>query len=95
MPPFNFFLFLLQQRKIFVGGLSMSTTTEGLTAHFEQYGKLDDSIVMRDGATRKSRGFGFVTYTPDTPMDVVERVLQESHTLDGKQVCASGTIAIF
>ena len=70
----------------------MSTTTDGLTAHFEQYGKLEDSIVMRDGSTKKSRGFGFVTYTPDTPMNVVESVLQEIHTLDGKKVRSQGTI---
>ena len=50
-------------RKVFVGGLSYQTDDEGLKAHFSQFGTLVDSIVMKFRDTRRSRGFGFVTYS--------------------------------
>ncbi|MEM6998064.1 MAG: RNA-binding protein [Patescibacteria group bacterium] len=47
--------------KLFVGGLPFATTTEELTAHFAQFGTVEDAIVMVDRETGRSRGFGFVT----------------------------------
>jgi RNA recognition motif-containing protein len=46
--------------KLFVGGLSFSTTNEGLRAAFARYGEVASAIVMTDRATGRSRGFGFV-----------------------------------
>jgi RNA recognition motif-containing protein len=46
--------------KLFVGGLSFSTTNEGLRAAFARYGEVVSAIVMTDRATGRSRGFGFV-----------------------------------
>jgi RNA recognition motif-containing protein len=51
-----------QFRKMFIGGLSMQTTDETLRAFYSQFGELVDCIVMRDSATKKSRGFGFVSF---------------------------------
>jgi RNA recognition motif-containing protein len=42
--------------------LSWSTTEETLRKVFEEYGKVLDAAVMRDRDTRRSRGFGFVTF---------------------------------
>lgn len=48
--------------RLFVGGLSYDTTVEGLTDHVEKYGyRVEDTHIMTDRETRKSRGFGFVT----------------------------------
>jgi RNA recognition motif-containing protein len=33
-----------------------------LRNYFQPFGKLDDYVVMLDRDTRKSRGFGFVTF---------------------------------
>jgi len=41
------------KRKLFIGGLSSSTTTESLAAYFRQYGEVIDCIVMSDPATKK------------------------------------------
>ena len=40
-------------------------------------------VVMRDRATGRPRGFGFVTYRDP---GVVERVVREVHIVDGRQV---------
>ncbi|KAB0360333.1 hypothetical protein FD754_004489 [Muntiacus muntjak] len=52
-----------QLRKLFIGGLSFETTDESLRSHFEQWGTLPDCVVMKNPNTKRSRGFGFVTYT--------------------------------
>lgn len=50
-------------RKIFVGGLPPGVTDEVLRQHFEQCGEVDDAVVMMDHHSKRSRGFGFVTFT--------------------------------
>ena len=44
---------------------------------------LPAQVVMRDRATGRPRGFGFVTYRDP---GVVERVVREVHIVDGRQV---------
>lgn len=51
-----------QFRKLFIGGLSLNTTDESLRDFYGQWGTIVDCIVMRDSMTKKSRGFGFVTF---------------------------------
>lgn len=47
-------------KKLFVGNLSFSTTSEDLKAYFEQKGACEEATVIVDRATGRSRGFGFV-----------------------------------
>jgi len=70
--------------KMFVGGLSWQTTPEGLREYFGKYGEISECMVMRDPITKRSRGFGFVTYTnPDS----VDKVLANGpHELDSKLI---------
>ncbi|XP_052242116.1 RNA-binding protein Musashi homolog 2-like isoform X3 [Dreissena polymorpha] len=70
--------------KMFIGGLSWQTTAEKLKEHFGNYGEIKESMVMKDPTTKRSRGFGFVTYkNPDS----VDKCLENGpHILDGKQV---------
>ncbi|XVF55323.1 hypothetical protein PTKIN_Ptkin06aG0027900 [Pterospermum kingtungense] len=44
-------------------GLSRETTDEQLTEAFNPFGQLVEAKVIRDRATGRSKGFGFVTYT--------------------------------
>jgi hypothetical protein len=46
--------------KLFVGGLSFSTSTDGLRAAFARFGEVQSAAVMTDRETGRSRGFGFV-----------------------------------
>ena len=62
----------------------METTNETLKDYFCVYGGILDAIVMRDGATKKSRGFGFVTFSD--PESVEECLGAKPHVLDSKEV---------
>ncbi|XP_039613644.1 heterogeneous nuclear ribonucleoprotein A3 isoform X3 [Polypterus senegalus] len=73
-----------QLRKLFIGGLSFETTDESLRAHFEQWGKLTDCVVMRDPQTKRSRGFGFVTYSCVQEVDAA--MTARPHKVDGRVV---------
>ncbi len=46
--------------KLYVGGLSYSTTEEQLTAMFAEHGKVLSAKIITDRDTGNSKGFGFV-----------------------------------
>uniref|UniRef100_A0A914YJ72 RRM domain-containing protein n=1 Tax=Panagrolaimus superbus TaxID=310955 RepID=A0A914YJ72_9BILA len=77
-----------QYRKLFVGGLSLQMTEEDLRAFYSQYGNITDCVVMKDPHTRRSRGFGFVTFTSmdeiDKAMNARPHVIQDK-TIDPKR----------
>eukprot|EP00118_Oscarella_pearsei_P004244 m.17808 g.17808 ORF g.17808 m.17808 type:complete len:662 (+) comp27557_c0_seq1:42-2027(+) len=58
-------------RKIFIGGLDRETTNETLRPPFEPFGEIVDCVVIREGKTHGSRGFGFVTYATSSAVDDV------------------------
>ena len=47
--------------KIFVGGLPYHTTDDTLRRFFEQFGEIDEAVVITDRQTGKSKGYGFVS----------------------------------
>ncbi|KAA0184209.1 RNA-binding protein Musashi [Fasciolopsis buskii] len=70
--------------KMFIGGLSPTTTSEGLRDYFQNYGEIKEFMIMRDPLTKRSRGFGFVTFSD--PL-CVEKVLEAApHILDSKKI---------
>jgi len=70
--------------KMFVGGLSWQTTPESVREYFSQFGDVAEVMVMKDPATRRSRGFGFITFTS---AQSVNKVLSyPAHQLDGKLI---------
>ncbi len=70
--------------KLFVGGLNVQTTNDGLRAHFEQYGKLTDCVVVQNDQLQRSRCFGFVTYSTGEEADAA--MAARPHVVDGKTV---------
>ncbi|XP_073533987.1 heterogeneous nuclear ribonucleoproteins A2/B1 isoform X6 [Phyllobates terribilis] len=73
-----------QFRKLFIGGLSFETTEESLRKYYEQWGKLTDCVVMRDPASKRSRGFGFVTFSSMNEVDA--SMSSRPHSIDGRVV---------
>ncbi len=70
---------------MFCGGLHKETTSQSLREYFVEFGEVEEAIVMIDGVTKESRGFGFVTFAS---VEDMKNCLQNSpHTIDKKQVC--------
>ncbi|XP_046967337.1 heterogeneous nuclear ribonucleoprotein A1-like isoform X2 [Vanessa cardui] len=71
-------------RKIFVGGLDYRTTDASLKKFYEQWGEIVDVVVMKDPQTKRSRGFGFITYSQAHMVDDAQR--NRPHKIDGRIV---------
>uniref|UniRef100_A0A8C5ZMU3 Heterogeneous nuclear ribonucleoprotein A3 n=1 Tax=Marmota marmota marmota TaxID=9994 RepID=A0A8C5ZMU3_MARMA len=71
-------------RKLFIGGLSFETTDDSLREHFEKWGTLTDCVVMREPQTKRSRDFGFVTYSCVEQVDAA--MCAWPHKVDGHVV---------
>ncbi|CEJ88469.1 Putative RNA recognition protein, RNP-1 [[Torrubiella] hemipterigena] len=66
---------------MFIGGLNWETTDQSLREYFENFGEVVECTVMRDGATGRSRGFGFLTFKDAKTVNIV---MVKEHFLDGK-----------
>ena len=54
-----------------------------LKEYFGAFGDVVEAVIMKDRATGRARGFGFVEFSDPS---LVERVLMEKHTIDGRLV---------
>ena len=61
---------------------------ESLKDYFSQFGEVSECTVMRDSASGRSRGFGFLTFKDPK---CVNTVMVKEHHLDGKivSVCSN------
>mmetsp|Transcript_830 Transcript_830/g.2508 ORF Transcript_830/g.2508 Transcript_830/m.2508 type:complete len:583 (+) Transcript_830:851-2599(+) len=68
-------------KKIFVGGLAPTVDEKAFREYFEQYGEVEDAVVMYDPHSSRPRGFGFVTFGSVESVDHVflRGVMQELH----------------
>jgi heterogeneous nuclear ribonucleoprotein A1/A3 len=71
-------------RKLFIGGLSLATTDESLSQFYSQFGEILDCVVMREPQTKKSRGFGFISFGSKEEVD--KAMDARPHEIDGKTV---------
>jgi RNA recognition motif-containing protein len=75
-------------RKLFVGNLSFSTEENTLQDLFAQAGQVESVRVMRDQATGRSRGFGFVEMaTEDDARAAIEKFNETE--LDGRRLAVN------
>lgn len=57
---------------------------EKLKKYFSAYGDVQDAVVMKDPVSKRSRGFGFITFFD---VDSVDNVLEnEPHNIDFRKV---------
>ena len=66
--------------KLYVGGLSYSTTSETLREYFAQCGTVESASVVTDKFSGQSRGFGFVE------MSTAEEAQRAIAELNGKDL---------
>jgi cold-inducible RNA-binding protein len=75
-------------RKLFVGNLSFSTEESTLQDLFAQAGPVDSVRVMRDQATGRSRGFGFVEMATEEAAQAAIDKFNETE-LDGRRIAVN------
>lgn len=71
-------------RKLFIGGLDYRTTDDSLKEFFGKWGDIVDVVVMKDPMTKRSRGFGFITYSKSSMVD--DAMSNRPHRIDNRQV---------
>lgn len=72
-------------RKLYVGGLSFSTTEDQIREEFAKFGAVQSVTVIRDRDSDRSRGFGFVEMSSDSEADEAIKALNGT-MLDGRQI---------
>ncbi|KAI8016955.1 Heterogeneous nuclear ribonucleoprotein 1 [Camellia lanceoleosa] len=75
--------------KLFIGGISWDTDENRLKEYFGSYGEVVEAVIMRDRATGRARGFGFIVFTD---LAAAERVVMEKHMIDGRTVEAKKAV---
>ena len=71
--------------KLYVGGLSYSTTSEGLREFFAQSGNVVSATVITDRFSGQSRGFGFVEMaTAEEAQNAISQL--NGRELDGRRI---------
>jgi cold-inducible RNA-binding protein len=72
-------------RRLYVGNLPYKATDEDLMTLFSSVGDVASARVMRDMATGRARGFGFVEMTTDeAAQKAIEKLHQ--HEMDGRAI---------
>ncbi|GLI76900.1 hypothetical protein PoHVEF18_005178 [Penicillium ochrochloron] len=71
--------------KLFVHGLSWHTNDDTLREGFQQFGEIQEAIVVKDRATLRSRGFGFVRFATDAEADAAMSAMNNQE-FDGRVI---------
>eukprot|EP00891_Asterochloris_glomerata_P005238 jgi/Astpho2/5238/gw1.00074.94.1_t len=68
-------------RKVFVGGLPPSVDETAFRKYFEQFGAVEEAVVMYDHDNKRPRGFGFISFFAEESVDKVFRsgIMQQLH----------------
>lgn len=72
-------------QKLYVGGLAWATDDQSLREAFAEFGNVEDSIVIKDRESGRSRGFGFVTFSSVEEADAAVAGMH-NQDLDGRQI---------
>ncbi|GKV18391.1 hypothetical protein SLEP1_g28786 [Rubroshorea leprosula] len=75
--------------KLFIGGISWDTNEERLKEYFSSFGEVVEAVIMKDRATGRARGFGFIVFSDPA---VAEKVIKEKHNIDGRMVEAKKAV---
>ena len=70
---------------LYVSNLSYNTEEQDLESKFQQFGTIRSIKIIKDSNTRKSRGFGFVTF--EEPKDAEKAIEKLNSTdIDGREI---------
>ncbi|KAL9261170.1 Heterogeneous nuclear ribonucleoprotein 1-like protein [Drosera capensis] len=69
------------EKKLVVLGIPWDVDSDGLKEYMSRFGEIEDCIVMKERATGRSRGFGYVTFAS---VEVAKKALSSEHTLGNR-----------
>ncbi|MBW3538417.1 RNA-binding protein [Candidatus Parcubacteria bacterium] len=72
-------------KKLFVGNLSYSVTSDNLRELFEGFGQVDSATVITDRDSGRSKGFGFVEMANDEEAEAAIKQL-DGNEQDGRRL---------
>ncbi len=72
-------------KKLYVGGISYSTSNDGLKAAFAKAGAVTSATIIMDKMTGRSKGFGFVEMSNDAEADSAI-AMWNGQDLDGRKL---------
>ena len=81
----SLFQAIAMAKRLYVGNLSYSVTSEDLQEMFEQYGQVRSAQVLIDRETGRSRGFGFVEMDDDAEAEAAIEAL-DGNDHDGRRL---------
>lgn len=71
----------VEAKKLVVLGIPWDVDSEDLRQYMSQFGNLDDVMLMKDRASGRSRGFGYVTFASS---EDAKKVLGAPHAINGR-----------
>jgi heterogeneous nuclear ribonucleoprotein A1/A3 len=74
----------MSSNKIFVGNLSYSASEDDLEEAFKTFGEITGVKIVRERASGRSRGFGFVTYVD--PKAAKDALSMNDKELNGRKL---------
>lgn len=72
---------------IFIAGLNFSTTDEGLSELFQEYGEITSARIITDRNTGRSKGYGFVEMDDAGAAKAIEEL--NGAEVDGRTLAVS------
>lgn len=74
-----------QLMAVYIGGLAWATDDQSLRAAFEEFGNVEDSVVIKDRESGRSRGFGFITFSSVEEADAAIAAMN-NQDLEGRTI---------
>ena len=62
--------------KVYVGNLPWAIDDKALKELFAEFGEIEDSVLIKDKFSNRSKGFGFITFTND---EDANKAISEMH----------------
>ena len=76
-----------------MGGLPQNLAPLTFRSYFDNFGEIEDAVILSDKRSHKPRGFGFVTFVDIRSVNLVLK-LKLKHVIQGKWVDVKSAVTI-
>ncbi len=75
----------MDNKKLYVGNLPWSVTSESLKEMFSQFGEITEAVIITDRVSGRSKGFGFVTFATAEASEAATQQMHEKE-IEGRKI---------